>query len=273
MKRFEMSQLRAALNYAMDGGQALHVHTMNQGHPLFERYPLIGHLFDQDKKRLVHLARRLGVRVIKIEHEGTPKQHIDLCGKPFERAIAMVDGAKSTIKHADALAAAESLVAELRPLCERIEISGELRRLEEEIHRIDILVQLPFMAGDLAGLDELLEAMRTDGMVQYTTLGAYSKKFTLPAIADLDAQIYVVADPATWGVRSVTMTGPDDFAHWMVSRRCSGGVLPNHLYVRDGVVRDSRTNARFITPEEADFFDICCLPWIRPQNRVARWSK
>lgn len=99
IKKFDMRQLKEAISYAADGGQALHVHTLNSGHFLFRRYPVIGHLFDQDRERLVYLAGRLGVRVIKVERGGTPKQHIDLCGKTFERAVELCDALLSTRIH------------------------------------------------------------------------------------------------------------------------------------------------------------------------------
>lgn len=86
MKRFEMKQIREAQSFALQGGRALHIHTFNEGHPMFRRYPVIAHLFDQDKYRLIATAVHLGVRVIKIGREGEPGQHIDLCGKPFDRA-------------------------------------------------------------------------------------------------------------------------------------------------------------------------------------------
>jgi hypothetical protein len=87
IRRFEQHELRDAIAYAKAGEQALHVHRMNlNGHPLFRRYPLIAHLFDQNIGRLTCTARALGVRVVKIEHRGTDRQHIDLCGKPFEKA-------------------------------------------------------------------------------------------------------------------------------------------------------------------------------------------
>jgi hypothetical protein len=90
MKRFEMHQIREAKQHAMYGGQAFHVHRINNtGHPLFKRYPVIAHLFDQDKARLIATARKLGVRVIKVEREGEPGQHIDLCGTPFNKAMKL----------------------------------------------------------------------------------------------------------------------------------------------------------------------------------------
>ncbi len=93
MKTFQMSEIFEAYEHVNTGGQALHLHTVNQGHPLFKRYPVIAHLLDLDKDRLVRTAKKLGVRVIKVEREGTGKQHIDLCGKPLERAKELADRA------------------------------------------------------------------------------------------------------------------------------------------------------------------------------------
>lgn len=87
MKLFAQREINEARAFAKDGGQAVHVHCFTgNGHPLFRRYPQAAHLFDQDRIRLSETARRLGVRVVKIEKPGTASQHIDLCGKPLERA-------------------------------------------------------------------------------------------------------------------------------------------------------------------------------------------
>jgi hypothetical protein len=75
--------------YSKAGGQALHLHNMvgPNAPGCFKRDVANGgnvaHLFDMDKERLVKTARKLGVRVIHIDREGTDKQHIDLCGKPL----------------------------------------------------------------------------------------------------------------------------------------------------------------------------------------------
>lgn len=260
MKRFEKDQLREALNYAMEGGQALHVCVSDSGL-----------LYDQDKFRLKHLARRLGVQnPIMVANEGRRKQHIELSGQSFVSACAKAEALLRKIKYSEAVPMAESLVLQLKPACDRIEISGELRRLEEDIHRIDILARLPTYGSP--GLDPLFETMRTAGAIRSVKSGNHTRQISLPGY-EIDAQIYLVEGRATWGVRSVNLTGSDDFSHWMVSRRSSGGTLPNHLYLKDGVVYDSRTGLNLDTPEEEDFFDICGWPWIRPENRVARWTK
>lgn len=82
-----MKELREAVEYAKNGGQALHLHTLNNGHPLFARYPEIAHLFDQDLARLRNTATRLGVKVVTIERVGEPAQHVELCGRPLTLAV------------------------------------------------------------------------------------------------------------------------------------------------------------------------------------------
>jgi hypothetical protein len=86
MKR--INNVREAQEHALQGGQALHVYgALDMPAPaVFKRHKTWAHLFDQDKGRLIKTARRLGVRVIKVHHEGRRGQHIDLCGRPLERA-------------------------------------------------------------------------------------------------------------------------------------------------------------------------------------------
>lgn len=50
------------------------------------------HLMDQDRDRLTKTAKRLGVRRVVIDQAGRPGQHVDLCGKPYERARGECDG-------------------------------------------------------------------------------------------------------------------------------------------------------------------------------------
>jgi hypothetical protein len=100
MKKFLSLEIHEALEYAANGGQALHLHRIivdaNRAPRCFvravEKGEDIAHLFDQDLMRLTGTARSLGVRVIYVDREGTPRQHIDLCGGPLKKAIAMCEG-------------------------------------------------------------------------------------------------------------------------------------------------------------------------------------
>ena len=98
MKLFALRETREAKQFALDGGQALHVWGPEDGTPWMAGGPNVfkraasqgkpwGHLMDQDAERLEKTVRRLGVRVVKIHHPGTVLQHVDLCGRPLDRAI------------------------------------------------------------------------------------------------------------------------------------------------------------------------------------------
>lgn len=92
MKTFPRRQIREAMAHAAEGGQALHLMEGSFAYlradtpSCFKGRREIAHLFDQEKTRLIATAKRFGVRVIKVERDGQPGQHIDLCGKPLERA-------------------------------------------------------------------------------------------------------------------------------------------------------------------------------------------
>jgi hypothetical protein len=99
VRRFEMRQLREAEALAAAGGQALHLHNVivdpDRAPRCFvqavRRGEWIAHLFDRDAERLRATARRLGVRVVSIDREGQDGQHIDLCGSPLRKALALCE--------------------------------------------------------------------------------------------------------------------------------------------------------------------------------------
>lgn len=103
MKHFTIMQIEEAYAYAKKGGQALHTHNIIVNEDMAPRCFVnairrgedIAHLFDSDKGRLVRTAKRLGVRVIFIDNEDTPHQHIDLCGKPLQKALEMCKNQQS----------------------------------------------------------------------------------------------------------------------------------------------------------------------------------
>lgn len=94
MKVFQQREIREAYQHARDGGQALHLmdgrfaYLRRDTPAVFKGRDQIAHLFDQDMNRLIATAKRLGVRVIKVEHPGTHRQHIDLCATPLTKAMA-----------------------------------------------------------------------------------------------------------------------------------------------------------------------------------------
>jgi hypothetical protein len=92
MKLFYHEEAEAAMDFADEGGQALHVWNPNvrewpEAPTCFKRSGKEwGHLCDMDIDRLVSTARSLGVVVIAVSRRGLRGQHIDLCGGPLRKA-------------------------------------------------------------------------------------------------------------------------------------------------------------------------------------------
>lgn len=99
MRKYQEREVREALAFAKEGGQALHCHRIivdRQKAPqcfvrAVDRGEDIAHLFDLDWERLIKTARKLGVKVIYIDRDGTDRQHIDLCGAPLRKALALCE--------------------------------------------------------------------------------------------------------------------------------------------------------------------------------------
>lgn len=96
MVAYRDRELADAIQWSLKGGQALHLHRVipdpTKAPRVFveavARGDWLAHLFDRDADRLVHTARRLGVRVVHIGRQGAPGQHVDLCAGPLDRALA-----------------------------------------------------------------------------------------------------------------------------------------------------------------------------------------
>jgi hypothetical protein len=107
MKLFpELKQQAEAIAHAAAGGQALMLlprafaHMQARTPAVFrrERWSHIGKIFDQDRTRLAETARRLGVRVVLVDREGQPSQHIDLCGQPLQRGMWEAAGGQMALE-------------------------------------------------------------------------------------------------------------------------------------------------------------------------------
>lgn len=99
MRLFRFEEIDEALAYARGGDQALHLHRVILDRcaaprcfvAAIDRGEEIAHLFDLDAVRLTRTARSFGVRVVYLDREGTDRQHVDLCGGPLRRALALCD--------------------------------------------------------------------------------------------------------------------------------------------------------------------------------------
>ena len=92
LRAFRTLELNDAYKFASEGGAALHLHN------IIVNYQKAPKCFIRDVRAgkpialvLNQLAKQLGVKVILIEHPGQRGQHIDLCGAPLVKALALCE--------------------------------------------------------------------------------------------------------------------------------------------------------------------------------------
>jgi len=158
---------------------------------------------------------------------------------------------------------AKKYLEELAPFCERIEIAGSIRRRKAEVGDIEIVCQ-PKRVEMLFGVTAPL-AIRDPKGAEPLKGGPRYRQYSLPEGVHLD--LFIVLPPAQWGVIFAIRTGGAEFSRKLVTPRKYGGYLPSAYTVRDGAVHRVDTGEMILTPEEIDFFNLCELGWIKPEER------
>jgi DNA polymerase/3'-5' exonuclease PolX len=163
---------------------------------------------------------------------------------------------------------AEKWVANLAPVCERVEIAGSIRREKPEVKDIEIVCIPKFepvndMFGQPLRPMNMLEDYLRGAPCVIVKNGPRYKQIQLPEGINLD--LFIVQPPAQWGVIFLIRTGSAEFSHRFVTPRKHGGLLPSHLHVKDGAIWSN--NHIIETPQERDVFDLAGVPWIEPEER------
>lgn len=164
---------------------------------------------------------------------------------------------------------ANAIVAELAPGCERIEVAGSIRRRKPDVGDIEV-VAIPKMGTDLLGdpvgsaLDSILDAQVAAGRFERVKGGDRYRQFIVKK-QGIKLDLFLT-DADCWGAIFTIRTGSAEFSHKLVTPKSIGGLLPSHLRVQGGRLRDSDGKA-ISTPEETDLFNAIGLPWIEPEKR------
>ncbi len=210
---------------------------------------------------------------------------------------------KRAIPLALARKAAQKLLAQLEPHCERIEIAGSIRREKEEIGDIELVaipkmgermanVQPPAQQLNLFGgapaaggtltekysrLDEeltrLVEAgmlLRTPprGVQARTAWGPRQKKLWMglnEKLGFIQVDLFI-ATVSNWGAIFTIRTGSSDFSNALVA------YIKNRTPYRQGggSLTYSPTGEVVSTPTERSYFEHIGVPWVKPHLRDAR---
>lgn len=182
------------------------------------------------------------------------------------------------------------IIEALSPHCERGPVfAGSIRRNKPEVKDIE-LIAVPKITPVLNLFGEMQYEHATIEIAslklgEILKAGQRYKQIALPQGINLD--LFMVQEPAQWGVLYTIRTGPADFSRWTVTQQFMGGALPGASYVRDGAVRKGGTRIydddqeKWIwmggeivpMPEEIDFLEYCGLGWIEPEKREPKWRR
>jgi DNA polymerase/3'-5' exonuclease PolX len=195
------------------------------------------------------------------------------------------------MNHSDAKRISDNLAFWLAPHCLRPPVVvGSIRRGKPDVKDCEILVY-PNPAHPrpefgqpvyLTALDKALAGMQAEGTLRrikgaevYRQYEIRTSIWGVQALTPFKLDLFIVTDPATWGVQMVIKTGPAEFSHWVVTSVTQGGALPYgyhfnehnpwHVTGFEGQVRPM--------PEEKDFLDFLGLGWIEPADRQPKWSR
>jgi len=184
---------------------------------------------------------------------------------------------------------AEQLRSLFAPHCERIEISGSLRREKFMIGDIE-LVCIPKVESIVQGglfdsgttvdtfpLYQQMDGLITSEKIVHIEPQKWGKKYrAFEFIAYLDndkcgmfkVDMFIQPDPATWGINYMIRTGSSDFSRKMVTPKMQGGYMPNSLRIDGARVQDVNSGKIYDTPTEQSVFDLYGMDYVVPSARL-----
>lgn len=164
---------------------------------------------------------------------------------------------------------AQSLMIDLTPYCERLEIAGSIRRAKSEIGDIDLVAVPRYAEPDMFGA---LSENHTLDLVDWSKFGKLIKgghKYKQIALPEgMNLELWIVTPPAQWGVIYLIRTGPEEYGHKMVTVRANYGYMPSNYKFKDGAIWNQH-NHIIPTPEEKDVFDLFGMKYTEPELRQA----
>jgi DNA polymerase (family 10) len=165
-----------------------------------------------------------------------------------------------------AFAVAQRIVDELRPACDRIEIAGSLRRGNNMVHDIDILL-LPKEAGEGFSLESstLLEGLIGQLVARGSLTPVRGKekiKCFVATKTGIPVDVYV-AKPETWATLLLIRTGSKEHNIKLAQRAKELGMKLRAS--GDGI---EHVNGDFLRVNaEEEIFALLNLPYVRPEER------
>lgn len=199
------------------------------------------------------------------------------------------------LPHARAVSLAWELIALLSPYCERIEVLGSIRRGRPSVGDIELLAVpkiLPSMLHDMFGdavshvpaidmLDSALQDLLSEGTLQQRQPRKWGPKYKAALYQGFPLDLFIVTQPAQWGVLQLIRTGSADFTHRLVTpddrhafspdgRDLGQGWMPPFMFCKKGSlwrINGNATAEQVQTPEELHVFAAIGRASVDPDQR------
>lgn len=183
--------------------------------------------------------------------------------------------------------AADRLLDLLRPVCDRVEVAGSVRRACDVVNDLEVCA-IPKVAllrdgtlfeqrVDLLGkLMDQVTAGRVQGVsrpadpgrgLRKPPWGQKQKRLMLFDHGRWFAVDLFIGSVETWGALLAIRTGPAEFSQLLVTQRADGGAMPDGWRCKD--LRVATPQGRRDTPSEAEFFEALGVPCWDPRERSA----
>jgi DNA polymerase/3'-5' exonuclease PolX len=180
----------------------------------------------------------------------------------------------------EAFKVASDVISSFEPYCERIEIAGSIRRLNETIGDIEI-VAIPRKEStldlfrDVRNIKNLLweqlDYLRANDKIRDAKpkrWGNIYRAFYFQTMNKVEYKVDLfTCDEDNWGNTLLIRTGAQEFSQWMVTKKQYGGALPDELYHQNNRLGRLSDGETIPIPEEQTWFDLCGLPYIEPEYR------
>jgi DNA polymerase/3'-5' exonuclease PolX len=167
---------------------------------------------------------------------------------------------------------AEKLLLDISPYCSRAEIAGSIRRKKAEVKDVELVVRVE-------NWDELFDTLQQHGkfikpgvpVVTPWDPKPDAKYLRMLLNDDIKLDLFV-ASPENWGALYMMRTGsaagpngdfgfvPAMFAAW--KRKSGGGKMV-------GCLPTTPEGLSISVPEEEDFFKLCGIKWVEPEERTS----
>lgn len=173
---------------------------------------------------------------------------------------------KTRIPLEEAERLAEQIIKALRPLCEKIEVAGSIRRQRPTVGDIEI-VAIPRRQRVLIGEGyNYKDPTELDLFLRRKTKlerdGGKAKRWYTHHGRQIDLYL---PEPENYGAILLIRTGSADFSRWIVTPQAQQGAMPPGMAQIAGYLTSN--GQKIDTPTEASYFKAIGLPMIPPAIR------